>query len=526
MAHLGSEDVRMLVRLLPESLYTTVSHLLICQDCRYLAASVILHAEPPAEPAPLTCGLVESLAGLADHRDRFEAAARRDEETAEARFGEWLAHPARAEAALAEPRFQTPGLVRRILSLAELLAETSPSETELLTHVALETLARIDGNRFAAGDLVQLEILACCLQSKAWRACGRTRSARAVLQSVAPSVQTLPLDSSMRALYGLELGLVRRDQDRLDEAAALLERAAKSLLLKGMYASAGQAHLEIGWTCLRAREVQAARQSFTLALTLLGQEPLSAVLRARQGLATALALAGRRDEARESWSEVRELLAALPEGPRWRARAWEAELEMVCRAPRRAERLLAPCIDAFLNQGMHADAAHSALRLGLMFWRRKRTRDLEGLAGRILPQLAEDRLFPRSRRVTAFAFGLALEGEPRAGAVLDLAARYLRYGRHNPNLPFYPCETVDGLLVWDGLGEERRRAFCDEAGLAPETAGQPAASLPQDIQDRIAWGHELRAGVRILFDDPEGDVLKPTEERNHHAITQPSWQHP
>ncbi|HEX2225452.1 MAG TPA: hypothetical protein VHN15_14720 [Thermoanaerobaculia bacterium] len=199
---------------------------------------------------------------------------------------------------------------------------------------------------------------------------------------------------------------------------------------------------------------------------------------------------------------------------------------MACRAPRRAERLLAPCVDAFLDQGMHAEAAHAALRLGLMFWLRKRTRDLEALADRILPQLAEDKLAARSRRVAAFAFERALDGDPRAREVLDLAARYLRYGRHNPDLPFYPGETVDGLLVWDDLGEDRRQTLCAEAGLAPETAGQPAAGLPQEVRDRIAWGHELRAGVRLVFDDAEGDLMTPTEERSHHAITKPSWQHP
>ncbi|HEX2225451.1 MAG TPA: hypothetical protein VHN15_14715, partial [Thermoanaerobaculia bacterium] len=105
---------------------------------------------------------------------------------------------------------------------------------------------------------------------------------------------------------------VRRDQDRLDEAAALLERAAKSYLLKGMYVHAGKAHMEIGWTWLRSWEAGEARQSFTTALALLGQGDIRAVLRARQGLAAALADAGRREQASDSWSEVRELLAALP----------------------------------------------------------------------------------------------------------------------------------------------------------------------------------------------------------------------
>lgn len=356
------------------------------------------------------------------------------------------------EARLAEARKER----FKHLGLAEVLVEASrgaqPRELDRSRHCArlALTVARHFGvNRRA--DAVKVQAL--CLDANALRLKKDHEGAESLFRSAAFQLTSSPA-AWERGVYCRLLAELRREQDRIDEAAALLERAIQIFREADDRAGESEALGALGEVFLAADDLARALGPLTRAWVLLDprHDPAQAVT---VGLSLALCEAARGNAAAaHALAGTARALAAGVADPRaeltW---PWlEARIALATEAFERAAALLEPVRKTFFDRKQLHPAALATLDLGHALARAGRGAEVHALmhdvgAAFALSAEREGSLGALSLFVAAVEIGVedlaAVAGEARA---------LLRRFHHNP------VNAAHDLAVLAGRERQRQEA--------------------------------------------------------------------
>lgn len=168
-----------------------------------------------------------------------EEALRRRRE-ADRLMEELLGAPAeRRRALLGEARFRSPDLVESLLEESQAAQLRDPGRAAEAAEAAARLAARLPGGGEAAGGAAAR---ARCLQGNALRLAGAREAAERAFADAAPFLDD-PFD---RAVFCRGLAVLRWEQGRLDEAAALLQHASSLFDEDGLAAESADGLLLLG----------------------------------------------------------------------------------------------------------------------------------------------------------------------------------------------------------------------------------------------------------------------------------------
>lgn len=202
----------------------------------------------------------------------------------------------RRETAACWERFRSLDLAELLLRQSEREQDASPARSRELAWTA----RLVAEQAWPATETARVHSMLArshCLQGQACRLLGERVSAEVQFQ-LAVHYLTGPPDSSERAFYCEKLAGLREAQGRLDEAAALLWRAAGMHRAARRLAARAECLYRLAVLCFHERKVEAASRLFSQARGLLSAER-SPGLAARCGLGYAVCLAalGETDQA-------------------------------------------------------------------------------------------------------------------------------------------------------------------------------------------------------------------------------------
>ncbi|HEV7671451.1 MAG TPA: tetratricopeptide repeat protein [Thermoanaerobaculia bacterium] len=282
MSHPSAERLLSFLRGLTLKETALVSHLLHCVRCSSRAAGVLgLAPEPRADRAEEAAPADrERYSGLFARLEGTVSGARealaRDRAAADALLKDLLrtrGKQARLERLHAEPRFQSPALAESLL--AEPAHDPEQRRDLAQLAIAILDLEPLD----AAARRASLRAAAHIALGDALRALGDLSGAEAVLLFAPESIEQTG-DVLDAADFCRTLGTLRRDQQRRDEAIALLSRAADLYEEIGQSEAEATTRVELGELCLQTGESGRALDAFLAALRL-GPPDLAAGLAGR-----------------------------------------------------------------------------------------------------------------------------------------------------------------------------------------------------------------------------------------------------
>ncbi len=322
-------------------------------------------AVPPAREGeePRYQGLWRQLAG---RLPRLVAAAERERQETETLLAD-LASLGDAErrARIEEPRFHRLVVVERLLETAQAALPAEPAAAEARATLA----AALAGKLADADEAMEGRARAACWIAQARRiACDETGAEQALSEATLYAVH-----GEEQALLCRALGLLRWEQGRLDEAAALLERAAE------LSAGAELPHEEGACRVLRALlmleegKVRDAVGPLRDGLPLLIDPGLTAY----GGLALALGLAerGQARRARTQRDESAPLVPLAPAAARLLALRLQGLTALALGEPAEADEILAALRREALAAGRLPEAAVATLALARLDVERRAERD-------------------------------------------------------------------------------------------------------------------------------------------------------
>jgi tetratricopeptide (TPR) repeat protein len=400
-------------------------------------------------------------------------------------------------------RFASPALARLLLAEAGAGARNRPAEARELADLALAVVARLEADRSGTVTVVALRAAAHARRAEALGWGGDSPAAGTALAAALADLDATPIGEPEHALYCRVAALLRAGEGRLDEALALLGRAAQLYRDQEEVEDLALCLIERGWL-LVAEEPDAALLPLWNARDLLAGDAdsgtLWAAVRVRQGLALCLAELGRPLEAAPLQREARDLARGLAEEPDQLVAAWtDAQIDARIGRPRQAIEALAPLVERWLARGEGFSAALAALDLAELYVE----------TGRWLGLVELERLEPRLRAAglpaeAALAYravvGLAHREPPSATYPLVHLRAWLGRARHHPGLAYVPCRKAARTLRWDDLSLPTRQEICRLAGVEPGTAALPAAAVGPDLRKLLAWSYLESTGERIEWD--------------------------
>jgi tetratricopeptide (TPR) repeat protein len=454
--------------------------------------------ETPATSHSSTRGL-RSLA----HAVRAETRrADRDRRRAEALYPALLAmEPARRLDRIARGRrFASPALARRLLAEARATARNRPALARELAGLALAVVARLHAERPGTVTVVALRAAAYARCAEALWSAGQSGAAATALAAAQADLDATPLGEPEHALYCRIAAQVQAGEGRMDDALALLGRAAQLYRDQEDAEALALCRIEHGWLLVH-EDPQAALPPLRNALHLLGPDadPWASV-RVRQGLALALAELGRPLEAAPMQREARDLAPGLAEEPDQLHAAWnDAQIDARIGRPREAMAALPSLVERWLARGEAFPAALAALDLAELYVETDRWLALVDLE-RLEPRLRAAGLPSEAALAYRAVVGLAHREPPSATYPLVHLRAWLGRARHRPDLAYVPCRTAARALPWDDLPLKSRREICRLAGVEPHTATLPAAAVGPDLRKLLAWTHLESTGDHIEWD--------------------------
>jgi tetratricopeptide (TPR) repeat protein len=455
----------------------------------------------PEVVEPLGHGLPPSGLGEAILIQATRICAQRDrEQTQEAAEGKALYErlmaleaKERPEALRTNPEFVSQGLARVLLETGE--EATDPNVSH---HLGLLALTLLDQLKLPA-----LSVLGLCLVAEAQRRKGEVEAAGEILKSACLEVESEPVSSPVRARLCRGLASVRKDEDRLDEALALLARACALFEEQGEFAELAEARLEEGLIFLEELEHERALAALRAALPLVdpAADPRLAVA-VLHALAFTCAELGRSESLREVLEALDALRKLLPERLdglriRWIRAQVEWRLGNLKSAVERLQRVLAALLE---GGGPAAETATAALELARMHADKHPASPPSAYRDLLLalePLAREGRLSAPLWEVCSFALGFAQKGKGFIAEVFDRAIRHLQVAQFNPELPFYPLSDPKEVVSWQELAEGARQAAALAAGVEL-VRGEPGSPAARRL---LAWTEEALSGVRLQFPD-------------------------
>jgi len=507
LVHLGTEEILQLLAAEPEA-EGKLLHLLGCARCRQRAAELAAldetrdetsrEAGSPDDRALAAGGFGLLWARVGEVESRAAAEVERDRAAARALRDELLSLPAerRQQAIQDEPRLHSLGLARLLVAEGEEAAAADPPRAEALARLALAIGDRLAARRFGDAAVGGTRAAAWCLLGDARRRSGK--DPELAFRAAARHLAAVPLDGQARARFCHGLARLRQDQERTDEALALLARAAELYEQSDDRPGLGMALRAEGWLRLDEGDAEGARLAFDRGLDALGPAgSLGALLDVHHGLAMANAELGQATDARKAVAAGRDLYDLLPsERERLLALAREAEVAEASGRDREAERIRLEAVARLWALGAPYDAVLVALELARAYLEAERREEVERLRAELAPLFAAEAINPHARTAIAGAFAARRAGT--FARVADFVAR----SRHDPEPAFRSCREALAVLTWDLLDTDLRREVCRETGVAPEVAELPATEIAASLQETIASIYQELTGVEILFQTP------------------------
>ncbi len=297
------EEARSLLSDLPPEKDPALLHLLTCPACREWATHRLLQDLGIGEVLPGYDGMWNRLEGRLPWM--VEEAERRNL-IAEALLVELLGAPqGERERTLQDPRFHSLDLLELLLEASQEAQPEDCERSEALAALAAQLTGRL---RNEMGETISALYLtrAAILRGNALRMRGNLVPAEDALGRAAHFL-CWPFESWDRAAYCRALGLLRWEQGRLDEAAALFRYAARSFAEDHLPREEGACLALAGLLHLEQRQMKAAVRCLQTGRATLDPEARP-WLTVRAGLSLALVLAdlGQVDRAqavlKETWT--------------------------------------------------------------------------------------------------------------------------------------------------------------------------------------------------------------------------------
>lgn len=508
--HLDSEAMGALLSAVPSE---PLAHLLACARCRRRLSGLVVDPGAPEEGldagGPVPAGEASprtSQRVLLRAIELAQAAEGRGEAEEDRRHFDELLRltPDQRTSAIGSQRcFQTLGLAEILVSAARQDLDDDPRRSRHLAGLAVFLLERLEET---AGRR-QLGAAATVLLAEVERRVGRPEVAEDLLKQAAAELQDEPLALEARISLCRSWAALRRDQGRLDEALALLERASAIAEELGSYEELARLRLTEGWLLFEELEPERALLPLGEALAHLeSAEDPHALLSAFQALALIYAEIG--DDSR--LAEVETRIEAL--GPRFldpldqvRVRWVQARIHLANSQREAAIALLEEVFNRLAAEGPGHEAALAGLELARSLAEAEEgsTRpDAFREIASVLADLPPDRLPSHLVPPILFALRLAAQREGAFQDALLAASVYAERARFNPERVFHPTSDPDLFLVWHDLTPRQRRQAAEAAGVDVDAAGEPRSR--EDLR-LISWTHEALTGVRIEIPEGPGD---------------------
>jgi tetratricopeptide (TPR) repeat protein len=346
-----------------------ILHLLICPDCRAVAVAHLVASQAPPPPDANVYDYSAVFRRLESRRPRLIQESRRRQNEVEDLLIELSRLPERERRhAVADSRFQRPDLLDRLLDDCRLQGAVDAAEAATTARLAVALALRLGWDSSAK------VAYASCLEADAQRRLGQRLRARLALERAARFLGSF----AERGIYCRSLALLRWEQGRPEEAAALLGRSARLLGDEGLGTEEAVSLAYLGLLHSEEGEPAMALEALIAACPGLPARNRSA-LRVHAGLALARTLASfelwpqarlARESAWGSYGEVHDELEIV------RIYVLEARLLVCLGEPEEALALHEPVLGKLLARGEIAEAAVAAVEVATLLLRLGRAAEI------------------------------------------------------------------------------------------------------------------------------------------------------
>ena len=432
--HLNQRELHGLVTGPPEKgLGRAVSHLLTgCPQCCQLVATRVYPDCAPGESPDLPRPAGGVLARAAKRADAESAAAK-------ARWREVRDRAGEEELLAAVKRHRTPAMVRRLCNESHKVVGDDHGRAVELARVAIRLAGLLPAQTHGEGLVNDMKAHARVRLANAQR---RGSDLRASDESLAEARRFLGVGSGdplEDALLGRIEALLRKDQERYEEASDAIDRAAWTLAECGEKHRCGKALIDRGVVLYEGGEGYDAIQSLYTASALIdGRREPRMALAVFHNLSLYHAELGFLDEADRFLTLAEPLYRATGSRSEHLRQQWLLGSLRLKRGdlPGAAERLRA-ARDGFVGLGMAVEAAQVSLELAESYAQRNRVEDLRVLASEMKPIFESRGLHRQALQALVFLRG-AMEAEAATAFAVGYVLDFITRLRADETLVFRP----------------------------------------------------------------------------------------
>jgi hypothetical protein len=507
MSHRTADDLIALLSALAPEQRESLFHLLSCERCRRRLVHVLAddgHGGSASEIDTSTPGGLDRLWARVASAAAFDVERlARELEQADALQAELLTIPdaLRVEKIAAEPKYRSAALCRLLVESALRQLTADPMRAYRLDVLALAIADRLEPP-VSASRIGALRSRCWTVMGEIGRRCGDLAEAEESFAMAARTLDPEALDSPERSFLCRHLARLRRDQERIDEALALFQRAAAVAAVLSEDEDWGATLSDEGWLRLDEHDAESAVEPFEQAVAVLVPERSpGAALLARYGLALAWAESGEVRRARAAQEDARRAQSLLPSAVDQLLGVWlDSRVEARCGEVGPAADRLELAVRALTAEGAAYEAAAVALELARLLAEHGRPEGLAQVAALLSPILDSGKLHDLAREVASFALAYAVKAPMGSPELLERARSYLFRARHAQALPFRSRGSISAL-EWRYLSRATRADLCGLAGLPDDFADRPASEIQPAARRALSWAYQESRGVRLLFQE-------------------------
>jgi tetratricopeptide (TPR) repeat protein len=363
----------------------------------------------------------------------------RDRSRAPRLYAELMRHPVSRQRSLIERtwRFKNYVFGEYLLEQSQQAAVDDPARGEDLAHLGLVVAEQLEGTHYGAALVNDLKARAWAYIANSRRISSDYRGAEEAFQKAEEFLAEGTDDILLRARILDLKGSLRRDQNRFDESAELLEQALT------IYRESGEEHW-VGRTLISRAKLAEVAGDPEASLKLL-QEASQLVDTEREPRLTwcllslqigALKDAGRYEEARKRLPELRKASEAVGTAIDSLRTLWlEGQVALHLAKLEDAERIFTLTRNEFIEKSMGYDAALASLDLATVYTQQGKAAETKKLAEEMF-HVFRSRDVHREATAALLVFENAAKAENATLKLVNDIANFLREARKNPALRY------------------------------------------------------------------------------------------